>query len=375
MIDKFEKKIRILHLIPSLNSGGAGVVVETIVSGIDKNKYEVFLCTWENDTKEVHGVKRLRLKSKKIISLRTARELSKIIKDNRIHIVHTHLFDADLIGFLATRFCGGIVLISTIHSFSFFNTCLHIIRYRMLSIFFRKFIAVSHALKTCLIDKCRIKPENIIVIYNGIEIKKYEKNPDKNRIEKLKLKYNIGNNEKIIGIVSRLDHRKGHKYLISAFEKIIRHEKNFKLIITGNGELKDELVNMVKNLKLDNSVIFTGHSENVNEMLSLFDVFAFPSIDEGLGLVVIEAMASGVPVIASSIGGIPEIIENGKTGILIPPEDSDAMAKAVEFIINNKEERNKIVENARKALVRFDSSEMIRQIDEVYDRLIEKNEK
>jgi glycosyltransferase involved in cell wall biosynthesis len=172
---------------------------------------------------------------------------------------------------------------------------------------------------------------------------------------------------------------KGHATIIDALPQIQEKIPDIKCLFVG-GEFvnekwyQEELYRYVQENHLENTIIFTGFRRDIPELLSLFDVFVLPSLWEGLPSSILEAMAMKKPVIASSVGGIPEVVKHEETGVLIPPQDSKALADAIIFLLNNPDIAVKIGQAGYNRVQDFFSIEsVVARIESVYARLIEKN--
>ena len=213
-------------------------------------------------------------------------------------------------------------------------------------------IFISHAVKHSFEKNFKLKKHNR-VIYNGIP---------KNFFENVKEKSNKNNN---ITYVGRLSKVKGVDTLIEAFNLIYRQYENIKLIITGDGEEKENLQNMIIKLKLNNNIEFTGRKDDVIPILDETDIFIYPTVwEEGFGISVIEAMARGCIPITFNTGGLKEIITNNINGILVKDINVDSLAKAIERVINlPKEEKEKMREEAKKRAKDFKIDKTINDIE------------
>ena len=210
-----------------------------------------------------------------------------------------------------------------------------------------KIVTVS---KACMDDlkKKRKFYCDVVYIHNGIEVRK-------TLIEKKSLKnFGIKPTDKIVGFVGLLEERKGVHYLIDAMYKVIKEVPDSKLIIIGNGDrkYKDVLLNRCIELGIRKNIIFTGHIKNAQGLIRLFDVFVLPSIEfESFGLVILEAMLNKVPVISTDVGGIPEIIEDGKTGFVVKAKDVDMLADRIIYLLKNKNIAIKMGESGYNKLI------------------------
>lgn len=211
------------------------------------------------------------------------------------------------------------------------------------------------------------------VIHNGIDLEMFEKDlfhftsQEKQKIRNQLFK--AKNGETIILTIAALHPRKGLKYLIKAYKEIYEQKNDTRLIIIGEGPEKNELKKLAKKLKIADHIEFLGHQENISRILKTCDIFVLPSIKEAFGLVLLEAMAAQLPIVATNVGGIPEIIEDRKTGFLVPPQDSRALAQALLMLINNKALREKIAFLGLHRAKLFDIHGMVEKTKKVYDQV------
>ncbi len=216
------------------------------------------------------------------------------------------------------------------------------------------------------------KKEKISVIYNGIDIDDFTRNINTDKIRK---ELSITETEIVIGTVGQLIPMKGHKYLIEAAKIVLEKIKNVKFIITGssqgNNSYEMELKNMVKNYGLEDKIIFTGYRKDIKNIIALMDIFIFSAVGEGFGRVLIEAMALQKPVVAANSGGIPEIVVDGKTGLLVPENDPQSIASAVIRLINEKDIRVKMGMAGRKRVEEmFTIERRTRDVENLYSEVL-----
>lgn len=236
-----------------------------------------------------------------------------------------------------------------------------------------KIVFTSNQLSKNLTKSFNLEKAKTLAIYYGIDIKKLNKtvneecNQDTKKIKK----------DKILKIVSigRLVPQKDFFTVIKAFSLVIKEYKNISLFIIGDGELKKELNTLIKQLKLDKNIHFLGWKKNIYTYLKIMDIFVFSSHYEGFGMVIIEAMACGLPIIATnSPYGPAEILDNGKYGILIPVNNEKMMAKEMERLLKNKKLRDKYGDLARQRAKKFNYHKMIKNYEKLFIDLInEKN--
>ncbi len=208
------------------------------------------------------------------------------------------------------------------------------------------------------------------MIYNGVDVDKFSEVFSQEQKIGFRKRQGIDKGP-IIGIVARLSSVKGHKYLLLAMEKVCRKLPDASLLVVGDGPLKKELVNMAQKLACCKKIIFKDGVADTREYLSVMDIFVLPSVQEGLGLCLIEAMAMGKPVVASDVGGIYTVVKDQKTGLLVPPKDPESLAQAILKLVDNPDFSNKMAANARAAArEKFTLKEMADKTIGVYEEVI-----
>lgn len=206
-----------------------------------------------------------------------------------------------------------------------------------------------------------------IVIPNGVKLTDYSFS-EKSR-DCLRNSLNVSQKMLLLGAVGRLEFEKGHDVLIKAFNRIPDY-KNFKLVIVGEGSMFDELSRLILSLELSDRILLIGNKENIPDWLSAFDIFVQPSRGEGFGLSILEAMSVGLPIIASDVGGIPALLDNGKAGLLVPPESIAELADAIYTLSLDKDLRQKYSSEALKRAQNFSTSKMINAYKQIYQHLL-----
>jgi len=176
----------------------------------------------------------------------------------------------------------------------------------------------------------------------------------------------------LAGIVARLDPQKGHIYLLTAFAKVVETLPQARLLVVGDGYLRGDLERQVKELEIVHQAIFTGWRNDVPYIMADLDLLILPSLWEGFGLVLLEGMALAKPIVATRVSAIPEIVVDGETEVLIPPKDSNSLAKAVTKLLQNPVLTNEVGRKGRERLKReFSVEEMVKQTERVHERLME----
>ena len=291
----------------------------------------------------------------------------RLVKDNSIDVVHSHGYKSNFYGFLASLGLN-IKRIATCHNWLGKSKKMKFYEKldKLLLSKFDKVVVVSDALKKDVL-RSGIFEEKVVVIDNGIDIDKFKVISDK-----LQVKKTLGIREEgyVVGTVGRLTEEKGHIYLIEAFRKVITKFSNAKLLIVGDGPLREDLELAVSSMKLKEKVVFAGMREDIPEMLNIMDMFVLPSLTEGMPMALLEAMASQTPIIATKVGAIPKIIDNGHSGLLIDPNDVIQLSRAIVNLLKSKEKAQSLSQNAYNLVKkRFSSERMAGEYAKVYESL------
>jgi len=364
-------KENILYIIWSLSQGGAERVVINLAKGLDRTRFNPMVCClnekgeFANELEDI-GIPVIPLHKKGKLDIVVINRLIAVIKQYQIDIVHTHLFGSNLWGRIAAILARVPVIIATEHNVDVQKTRFHLTIDRWLSRRTDKIIAVSNKVKEFYVGK-GISADKIEVIYNGIEITKspshqVTRSPVKDELE-------IRDGEVVLAVVGRLVPQKGHRYLFEALG-LLNGKYRFKLLVVGEGPMKDSLWSIVNSLLLKDKVIFTGMRKDVRNILGITDILILPSLREGLPIVALEAMASGVPVVATKVGGTPEVVEDGITGLLVESENPFALAEATNRLFNNRGLARKLGENGYKRVKEmFSLEKMVEGHQRVYEEL------
>ncbi|MFH1012728.1 MAG: glycosyltransferase family 4 protein [Candidatus Peregrinibacteria bacterium] len=220
-------------------------------------------------------------------------------------------------------------------------------------------IAVSETGRRDLQEWYGIPDEKVSVVHNGIELERFLECREKAPLP-------VQPGDIVITCVAELHERKGHRYLLEAFSRLQKNTPTLRLMLVGLGPLQRELEARYGN---NDHIHFLGWRDDVAEILRASDIFVLPSLKEAFGLSVIEAMASGVAVIATASGGVPEIIENGKSGILVPPASSEKLAEAISALLHHPDQKRAIEAMAKERAKIFTAERMAEGTAQVYETI------
>jgi len=302
--------------------------------------------------------------------IKTLFALVRLLKKERPEILHCHRHKPTVYGAIAARLAGVPHVISHVHGLNRTRSLGRKITNRFIFGAVDKVIAVSDGVnKDVLRTNTAIPPGKVVTVHNGIDVDRVaavSAGRDEVR-ERLGLKKDAV----VFGTVGRLAQTKGQVYLLEAFSVTLKNLPGSVLLIAGDGPLMGELARKAEDLGITPSVRFLGHRQDVLEIMRAFDVFVFPSLAEGLPLALLEAMASGVIVVASNVGGIPDVLGNGLYGRLVPPRDAASLAAAMaDAALLSAEEKRKTAEAARlRVLGEFTKEVMCKALTDVYGEL------
>jgi glycosyltransferase involved in cell wall biosynthesis len=339
-------KKKILHIITSIDNGGAENHLYDLISK-QVTAYDIFLIYFKGTNHHrsdliSKGVKVFKVNfSNKNIFLFLIKFLSvlKIFKNVKPDIVHCHLWISELCGlFLKLIYGKSFLLIVTKHLDSFFfegsfgtkNFLRGIFLERIIFFYTNHVIFISKEVKNFFAKKIDFNKKKYSVIYYGVNLKKFSKYNYKEIID-LKKKLNIGDKTIIIGCVARHVEQKSLDIVIKSFSQFVQQNPKIKakLIMIGKGHLESELKRLAKDLNISNKIIWIKYTNKINLYFNIFHIFCLSSKYEGLGLVLLEALASGIPVLATRSGAIPEIIKNKKNGYLVKHGDINNFSRRI----------------------------------------------
>ncbi len=373
MVSRYERlfgQIRVLHLISSGGLFGAERVVlnlaahnngvQAIVGAIN-NKHNPHLEIIE-EAKHL-GLGTIVFDSGGRFDLKTIARVRQFMVDNRIDVLHTHNYKSDMIGFCAMQ-GTKIKWVTTIHGWiktdqklKFYeNVDAFVLR------FAKKIIGVSSEIVLDLKRK-HFKENRLEVIDNGIPIGQF----NNTRNEQLRLGLGLRPEDCAVVIVGRLAREKGHEIFLKAANLVIKRIQNVKFVIVGNGPLRKELEEQVANLGLSKYVIFTGVRQDMPAVYACCDIMVNASYKEGLPMTILEAMASRLPVIATRVGAVGDVIKDAENGALLKAGDVDGLALAIVGLVQDKEKRQALAEAAyRDVCSRFSDVRMAQKYKQVY---------
>ncbi len=392
--------IKNIHIITRLDMGGSAqntlASCHGLASGGLKGKYEEVLVFGASEESEMtqeekqavaRGVDAARAAGVRLIEtpvlvrrispindLRALFFLLALFLREKPEIVHTHTSKAGILGRVAAFLAVVPVIVHTPHGLIFFghfgklksNIFLWIERFAALIT--HRQIALTKGELADTVRYRAVKKDGMSIVHSGVDIEVFQKSR-KNRAAK-RQELGFEPDDSIVGFTGWLLPIKGPMYLLNAMGQVWERFPDTKLVFVGKGDLHKSLVARAAEMGAADRVFFLGWRDDVKEIMPVFDIFVLPSMNEGMGRVIVEAMAAGVPVVATRTGGIPDLVEHGETGLLATPADSKELGEAIFEICVNKELTKKMVEKSSITCQHYSVNAMISKIDSIYDSLL-----
>lgn len=385
------QKIKILHIITRLDHGGSSTNTIETVSRLDKEKYSVDLVSGKTHdpsgqikgTLEQKGINfrffdELRREINPWFDILALFKIYAVIKKEDYDLIHTHSSKAGILGRWAAKLAGTRLIVHTPHGHVFHGYSGPVLT--KIFIWLEQITAKITDKIITLTDKGRDEhlhykiapPSKFVTIHSGIELDQFKHPVD---VQRVKAQLNIPEGVFLFGSVTRLDPVKGTDILIKAMAEMCERFPLARLMIVGEGHEETKLKEQCENLKISDKVIFTGYQKNVVDFIHMMDVFILPSFNEGMGRVIIEAMACGKPVIASRTGGIPALIEYEQEGILVSPGDATELAGAMADLISSLDKGSSIGQKGKAKVFdaandNYSLASMLSRIEALYAGLI-----
>lgn len=367
---KSEERIKILFIIDHLDSGGAQRQMIELVNRLDKSKYEITVCNLDEEKNQLAGD--LREKNIPIFSLnqfgkldiKTIYLLSRYIKRNRFSIIHTYLFTADCYGRIAAKLSQTPIIIASLRSVDSWKNLFHIFVDKILSLFSDKIIVNANMIKTFLTSEENIVAEKIQTIHNGIDLDKWSLSFQP---EKLKIKYGIKKDDFVIGILARNDPVKDHETYFKAAKIVCKKIPNVKFLAIGDGMENKNMRNLTRHIGIEKNVILKDYIPNVAKIIEILDISTLTSLIEGCPNIILESMIMKKPVVATNVGGIPELVINNLTGYLVPPQKPQILANKFIHLLESPNQRYRFGENGYNRVVqKFSMTKMVKSTEKIY---------
>jgi len=336
---------RVLHLVSSGGLYGAEQVILNLARSENVISYVGALYNTHKPNLEVIdeakklGLTTVVFNSVGRVDVQTIFQIRHFLKNNEIDILHTHNYKVDIIGF-AAALKSRTHWLATNHVWQPISARmrLYITVDALVLRFAKRVVAVSDEIRDDLIST-NVRPDRIRVIGNGINFDHFAQTRP---TETLRVELGIRDRDVVVTIVGRLSPEKGHRAFLEAARRISVDRANVKFLVVGDGPLKDELCAEAARLGLDGRIVFAGFRQDMPEVYALSDILVSASSIEGLPMTILEAMASRVPIVATRVGGVPGVIKDGETGVLVESQDAEALKAGIESLIDDPPKRGRL---------------------------------
>jgi glycosyltransferase involved in cell wall biosynthesis len=362
-------RIRVIEILATGTSGGAQEHVFSLMTRLDLARFDASIVSLSPGS----AVRKLERAGFDVLVIDEPDEavavgmLTAHLVETRPDVVHTHMYRADIIGTKAVMALAnaGIrrpYLVSTVHS-SRIRSIEDRETLRRLTPQMDQLIAVSKSIERKIADEHR-DGAPVRLIYNGVDLDRYD---HQEPCCTLRDEYGMEPGSQIVGVVARLEPEKGHLTLLDAWPHVLRSVPDAYLLMVGEGSQREALAARAAENRVAHRVVFTGRRDDVPAVTAALDVAVLPSHREAQGLSILEAMALSRPVVASDVGGIPEMIEDGVTGLLVPHDQPEALAAAIVRLLTDHSLADTIARAAHDLVHdRFCVQLMVRSVEEIY---------
>lgn len=365
--------MKVLLLTTHLNVGGIGIYILNLARYLNKNGVEVAIASSGGEllpklvSEDIPFI-RLDIKTKADFGIKMWRsipEVVKIVKEGNFDVVHAQTRVAQVAACLS-RFFTKVPVVTTCHGFFQSKKLFR----KLFPCWGDRAIAISKSVKGHLVNDLGAREEKVDVVYNGIDLDEYAAFSNE-KDSALMSSLGISDDDIVIGTVGRLSPVKGYRFLLPALKIVLGSFSNVKLLMVGEGPEKKYLENEIEKLGISGNVVMTPGGSGLLKYMELMDVFCMPSVHEGLGLSLMEAMASGRACVASDIGGLSELITNGFDGFLVRSQDPDSLSEGIIHLIQDEKLRRQFSWNARvKAFREFAMEKSGERTIKVYEEAI-----
>lgn len=371
-----QRRLRVALIITGLELGGGGAVTHTITNAIDQSRFELdVFCIIEGGPMEgpvrstgcrltildgTYDYRRRLLTYDPVKILK----LAAILRQQQYDVVHTHLYHADVVGRLAALWARRPVIVKSLHNMGRWKSGYQVAIDRTLNRWTDKIICCSDYQREVAGAQERFAPNQAVTIAHGVHLPRFTPSIDKTAYRE---RLGLRPGSVVVGTIGRPIAEKGHQYLIEAMPDVLRAHPDVEFLIVGEGNLRDALSQQAARAGVGDRLHFTGARSDVPELLSMMDVFVFPSVSEGFGIAVLEAMAARLPVVVSDIRPLVDIVEHDVSGLLVPARNAPALAAALNRVIADPDLRHRLSRGGR-ALVeaRYTDRHMVQAHEELY---------
>ncbi len=324
-------KIVVAQIVQNLDVGGLERVVINLLLHGNHERFAPILITLGNggalaDEVRDRGIPVLTMNKGTGRFIGLPWQLAGVMREHRVSVVHAHNHSPLLYGALAARLAGVSRVVFTSHGIKTSSRPLAA-RLRRMGML-HDMVYVSDDSRDHAVTSGGVSPEDARVIINGIDIGRYAA-PDEREMSQIRSQLGLGPETRVYGIVARLNEAKDHPNLLRAFAQLHERMGNAHLLVIGDGETREEVEQVRAELGLEQSVTLMGNRKDIPQLLGVIDVFVLSSRREGMAMTLLEAMAAGRPIVATRVGGNPEVVAEDETGLIVAPESVEALAEGM----------------------------------------------
>lgn len=374
-------RTKVVYVIGTLDLGGTERQLIALVKGLDRSRFlPIVYCLTATgplaaDLEEAgvkvkcFGLRGLKVWRNPIRVAQCLLAFFNDLKKEKPKIVHGFLFHAYILGTFAAKLAGVPIVIASRRSLGHFKEKKwhYLLAERLANRMTDLIVANSEAVRDDVIRQEKVEPAKVRVVYNGVDPALYEIPAD----PALRTSLGIPEEARIVGVVANLIHYKGHRFLLQAWRTVKQKIPGARLLLVGDGPLRGALEELAQELGLEKEVRFLGSRQDVPRLFALMDVAVLPSLEEGFPNAILEAMAAGKPVVATNVGGIPEAVIHGKTGLLVPPKDPQALADAIIQLLCDPKLAEEMGKAGRERVTKeFGLDRMVKEMEGLYEELI-----
>jgi glycosyltransferase involved in cell wall biosynthesis len=363
--------MKALHVTTHFNTGGISNYILTLSRALKSKGADVVVASSGGDLKaelDRFGVphRELDIKTKFEFgpkAVRSGFRLARIIKDEDIDIIHAHTRVSQVAAAVASKI-AGVPVVTTCHGY--FKKRLR----GVADTWGRKVVAISDAVRSHLTDDLHVRADRVALVYSGVDVSRFSTESSPEKVGRIRSELGL-NSGPVIGTIGRLSAIKGQRFLIEAMKDMSAKRPDIQAILLGSGEEEESLRKLAGPMAESGSVRFYASCADTDRFLAAMDVFVFPSVKEGLGIALLEALAAGKACVASDIGGIGNIIKDGYNGLLVGVGDTAAISRAVLRLLEDDKARREMGSRGR-AMVgeKFTLDSMAENILKLYEEVV-----
>jgi glycosyltransferase involved in cell wall biosynthesis len=366
------RRLRVLSVLDSpTDQGGAERFALGLVSHLPRDRFEPWVCSTRFATPEASelladaGVSHISLRRTGKLDIHRLGGLAMLLKLGRFDVIHAHMFGSNVWGTVLGKLCNVPVIIAHEHNWSYSGELVRrTIDRHLIARYASRFVAVSESNRTRMIELEGIPAEKVLVLPTAYIPHRVTEPTD------IRAELGLAPDARIIGVVATLRVEKALEVMISAAAQVIQRFPDAHLVIAGDGPQRESLEAQVTSMGLTGHVHFLGERRDVTPLLQTVDVGALSSDWEGMPLFVLECMATGTPVVATDVGGLPEIVENGRTGLLVPPRDPAALAAGISALLDDPERGRLLAATAAERMHDFTIETVAQRFADLYEQLV-----